>query len=377
MSKRKILYLITKGNWGGAQRYVYDLATSLPQDKFSITVAVGQTGQLIEKLNKKGINTVNTSYLQRDIGLFRELKAFFNTYRLIKKEKPDIIHLNSSKAGGLGAVAAKITGIPKIIFTIHGLPGQEPRPKWQKFLINIFTWLTIVFCHKIITVSAKEARILKSWPLIKNKIFIITNGLPEINFKTKEIARELLLKKINLNKIDNNHLWLGTIAELHPNKDLSTIIKAVALVIDKNPHTILVIIGSGQEKNKLQKLIKQLAKQQNIFLLGSIPEAGSYLKALDIFLLSSVKEGLPYVILEAGQAELATIATTVGGIPEIITDKNNGLLFKPKDINQAVFLITELLAKPNLRQKLGQELKKTITTDFTLKKMVDQTLELY
>ena len=113
--KQKILYLITKSNWGGAQRYVYDLATNLPKEKFDISVVAGGSGPLIQKLNEAKIRTIVFAQLSRDIRTFDDIKTFFMLISLFRKERPDIIHLNSSKIGGLGSVAGRISGDRKSV----------------------------------------------------------------------------------------------------------------------------------------------------------------------------------------------------------------------------------------------------------------------
>jgi len=130
--RRKILFVITKSNWGGAQRYVFDLATNLPKDKFEVVVAFGgtgepgaQTGMLHKKLEGAGVRTITLTYFTRNIFLLFDIRAFFELISLLRKERPDILHLNSSKAGGFGSVAGRVTLIPNIIFTSHGLALQR------------------------------------------------------------------------------------------------------------------------------------------------------------------------------------------------------------------------------------------------------------
>ena len=126
---KKILFVITKSNWGGAQKYVYDLANELhrPNAEFEVAVAFGQEGQLAGKLREAGITTHPIRSLQRDVSVIADIKSFFELLRLFKTQKPDIAHLNSSKVGGLGALAARVAGVPKIIFTVHGWPFWETR----------------------------------------------------------------------------------------------------------------------------------------------------------------------------------------------------------------------------------------------------------
>src|SRR3989344_3387314 len=126
--KGKILYIITKSNWGGAQRYVFDLATRLPKEDFEIAVAHGGNGLLAEKLCTARIRTIKVKKFERNVKLFKDIAVFFELLSLLRRERPDIVHLNSSKAGGIGALSARFTGIKNIIFTSHGLVFDEDRP---------------------------------------------------------------------------------------------------------------------------------------------------------------------------------------------------------------------------------------------------------
>ena len=138
----KVLFVITKSNWGGAQRYVYDLATALLRENYEVAVAVGGQGLLAENLKMAGIRVVGIPHLERDVNFFKELFSTLYLWKIFKSEQPDIIHLNSSKVGGLGAIAARTLKLwdswdrkgtgraewnPRIIFTVHGWGFNERR----------------------------------------------------------------------------------------------------------------------------------------------------------------------------------------------------------------------------------------------------------
>src|SRR3989338_9863030 len=138
--KRKILYVITKGNWGGSQRYLFDMATSLPKNKFDVKVAIGEGGLLKERLLENGIKVISIPALQRDISVMKEIRSFVSLYKIFRTSpRPDVVHLNSSKASALGALAARIAGVPRIVFTAHGWPFKEDRPWVIKWLIYAAT----------------------------------------------------------------------------------------------------------------------------------------------------------------------------------------------------------------------------------------------
>ncbi len=184
VSRKKVCYIITKGVWGGAQKYVYNLATILPKDEFDVLVITGRGKILPEKLEAENIRVRKIESMKRDISVISEVLTFFKLFWIIFKEKPDVIHLNSPKAGGLGAVIGRILFVPKIIYTVHGFAWNEDRKTFDKFLITIFSWITILLCHRTITIAKKEEEQAKNLPLIKDeKVVLIRNGIENINFK--------------------------------------------------------------------------------------------------------------------------------------------------------------------------------------------------
>ena len=174
--KKKILYVITKSNWGGAQRQVFDLATNLPEDKFETAVALGGGGLLKEKLDGAGIRTIAVETLGRDIKIFNDLISFFKIFQIIKKEKPDILHLHSSKVGFLGALIGRLLGIKKIIYTVHGWMFLEKQPQWWTITMRFFSWLTILLTHKTIAVSENDKNASADFIGVKINVFYFYLG---------------------------------------------------------------------------------------------------------------------------------------------------------------------------------------------------------
>ena len=153
--RKKILYVITKSSpMGGAQKAVFEISMAF-KDKFDIAVAAGGDGELFEILKKENIKTFKIGGLGRDVKILNDLSSFISIYKIIKEFKPDIIHLHSPKAGGLGAVAGKLIGVKKIVYTVHGWPFMEERPFWQKKLLEYFSFTTSMLCDKIIVLSFK------------------------------------------------------------------------------------------------------------------------------------------------------------------------------------------------------------------------------
>lgn len=378
--KKKIIFVITKSSWGGAQRYVFDLATTLDKEGYEIIVATGGQKALYQRLKSEGIKVVEIPGMERVFSLPKEIKAFIFLFKLFRKEKPDIIHLNSSKAG-LGALAGRFVGIKKIIFTMHGLAMNETRPKYQKFLIRMVYIVTLIFCHKTIAVSgALKQQAGKELSIVAHKITVIRNGIESPIFITKHEARHLLIKSIIKGKADIKlaSFTIGTISELHPIKGHSYLLEGFRDALYRSALPLyLFIIGDGQENKKIQKQIDDLDLNDHVFMCGHVDNAETILKAFDIFILPSISEGLPYVLQESGYASLPTIASSVGGIPEIIENEKTGLLIRPESAYDITHSILKLVYEPQMRKEIALNLHKNISENFTLEKMVEDTKSVY
>lgn len=371
---KKVMLVITKSNWGGAQRYVYDLATHLKGNLQPIVV-LGGNGLLRKKLEGEGICTVPLSNLERDVKVFRDpTQVLFSLIQIIRKERPDVIHLNSSKAGGIGAFAARLLGVKKIIFTAHGFAFNEQRNLIQKLIIKCAVWLTIVLSHKTICVSENLKKQVTHWPFIKNKLFVIYNGVSAPLFFSKNEAR------MKLREVDGNlsltSLWIGTVAELHPVKGLEYAIEALKH-LSKVADIQYIIAGSGELRSLLEQKIRANNLEKSVILLGHVDDVPRYLKAIDIFLLPSISESFGIAVTEAGLAALPVIASSVGGISEIIENEKDGLLIPPRNPEEIGTALGRLIRNEPLRQTLGNALREKVARKFSKERMVAETLALY
>ncbi len=307
--KKKVLFLITKATWGGAQRYVYDMATNLPSESFVPVVAYGEAGRLKSRLAHADIALYQIPAMRRDMGVISDLLSFFQTLRCIGMEKPDVVHLNSSKAAGLGALAARIARTRRIVFTVHGWPFNEERGRLAKALIYLASWATAVLSHEVIVVSKRdEAQGLGMW-LVAKKIRYVPIGIEPGHLHPRTDAWEFVRSHVTVPPAAADWPRIVTIAELTRNKGLRYSIEALALLKTEGMDALYLIIGDGEERSRLEQLAEELGVRDRIIFAGFISEAASFLKAFDLFLLPSVKEGMPYVLLEAAAAGLPVVTT--------------------------------------------------------------------
>jgi glycosyltransferase involved in cell wall biosynthesis len=374
MRKKQICFVITKSNFGGAQKYVFELATSLDKNTFDVVVALGGHGVLKEKLITSGIEVITIPNLERNISIFKECASFKFLYNLFSERHFDIVHLNSSKIGGLGSLAARLTGVPKIIFTAHGWAFNEDRGFISKVLMKFIYWVIIFLSDKTIAVSQNLKERVIGWPFVSNKIEVIHNGVKEIDFYEKEKSRGIL-SEINP-KIYTNKFLIGTIAELHNIKGLDILIDSIK-ELPENENIQFIIIGEGEKRIELEKQILDSGLENKVILLGFLDNVAKYLKAFDLFVLPSRSEALALVILEAGLAQVPVIATRVGGIPEVISDSKFGKLVSSENKSELSISIQNSIDNYEQTKLTAQNLNQRVQENFSYQKMLNETLRLY
>ena len=411
--RKKLLFIITKSEMGGAQRFLHELVTHLNPEKYDISVAAGSPltggGALFRKLSEKNIKTIKIRNFSNMPGI-KNLLAFFEIFLLIIKTGPDVIYLLSSEAGFSGAIAGSFyrffSRSPrwpalrrrlrqgesfgeagkrlKIIYRIGGWAFKEPRNIIIKKIYLLAEKISAPFKDVIIVNSEFDRQLaIKNKIARPEKIITIYNGiyLNEIKLLPKEQAIKFIESKIvslrEMSRRDKNSILIGTIANFYKNKGLDFLILAAVRIKKSQPNWQFAVIGDGPERLNLEKLIINHKLENNVLLLGSIPDAYKYLKAFDLFVLSSVKEGQPWVILEAMTATLPIVATNIAGIPEMIENEKSGLLVEPADPDALAAAIEKTLNHPSLAHEYAENSLTAVKEKFNLKTMVEKNEKLF
>jgi glycosyltransferase involved in cell wall biosynthesis len=367
----RVLYVITKSNWGGAQRYVYDLATAAGERGHEVRVISGREGELTDRLREAGIAVSPIPSMQRDVRLASDFKVFREISAIIREFKPDVVHGNSSKAGALVALAGRLNGVHRIVFTAHGWAFNEDRPLFQKMLIGLIHYATVLLSHVTISNSEATKRDIRWMPFVGGTIVVVHHGVRPFSLLPRAEARQALAPTLAA------RTWIGAIAELHPVKGLDILIQALEHVLPDYPDLGLVIVGEGEERGYLEHLIKVEGLTDHVVLAGHVQSAPAHLSAFDLFVLPSRSESLGYVLLEAGMAGLPAVGSRVGGIPEILEEGVTGLLVPPNNAHALTNAIKRVLKDTELRTTLGQALHQKVLKDFSPERMLDATFALY
>lgn len=380
LQKKKILFLITQSKYGGAQKYLLALARHFAKNN-EVKIAVGEAGAQDERFFSEaramGIEPIVLKDLIRDISLVKAWDALLEIRKLYVKERPDFVHINSSMAGAIGSCAAwlyrfdPLNRTLRVIYTVHGFVFNEPLPNFKRQVYGLIEKISASWKGALICVSRYDKE-----QGIKNKIapekrmVVIHNGIDTTTpFLSREEARARL-------GIPAATFAIGTIAALYPTKGLTYLLDAIHELAPAEA-VQCVVIGDGPLRETLTQKVNNLGINSKITFKGHLAEAAQYLKAFDVFVLPSLKEGFPYAILEAGLAGIPVIASRVGGIPEIIEHQTNGLLTEAGNAKSIALALQTLHDSPALRSAYATALSKKIRSEFTLERMLYETDKLY
>ncbi|MBU1627585.1 exopolysaccharide biosynthesis polyprenyl glycosylphosphotransferase, partial [bacterium] len=355
------------------QTHLSSLVERLDKRRFEVTVACSFTGPLIDSLKGLGVRVYELQNLVREISLINDFKTTIQLIKFCRKEKFDILHAHSSKAGFLGRIAAYVARVPVIIFSVHGFAFTPENPSVMKKIFTAIEFFCGKISSKVICVSGKDMEYaLKEGILSSDRVSNIANGVDIERFangKGEKIREEFDLKY--------DDIVVGMVTRLVDAKGCREFIESARILFSKHPNIRFLLIGEGPDELNYRDLVTKLELGKKFIFTGLRSDIPDMLAAMDIFVLPSYTEALPYAVIEAMSAGKPVITTSVGGIPELITDGVEGFLLQPKDAKSLVDKIEILLEDEKLRMEFGKAAKKRIKENYFLDKTVNMTTSLY
>ncbi|KQQ97819.1 glycosyltransferase family 4 protein [Deinococcus sp. Leaf326] len=352
-----ILLLITKAERGGAQTHVLELMRL--RDRARITVASGEDGFLLEQARALGLETVVVPQLVAPLDPRRDLAALWALTRLLRRLRPDLVHLHSSKAGLLGRVAARLAGVPAV-FTAHGWAFTEGAGRARRLLAIWSERLAAPLSAAIIAVSDYD-RDLGARLRVAPQARTIHNALPGEPRPGLATARPA------------GPVRFVMVARFAPPKDQGLLLRAAAPLRGAE----VWLIGDGPELETTRALAATLEMGERARFLGSRDDVPELLAQGDVFCLCSHYEGFPISVLEGMRAGLPVIASDVGGVGEAVVDGRTGLLVAHNDVVSWRLALARLLDDPAGRAAMGHAGGERFAAHFTLPHLLERTWAVY
>jgi glycosyltransferase involved in cell wall biosynthesis len=363
-SKMRIGLVITRGDeFGGAQLHVSYIAKYLAQKGYRVDVITGTTGAFTDRLSQQGAKITKITSLSRSVNFFNDFAAVYSLTKLLAQTHFDLVSAHSSKAGFVAALSARLTNTP-VIFTAHSWPFLQGRSPFANQIYRIFSYLTCYMANRVVCVCAHDYELISQSKFITGEKFsVIHNGVPDLSAPVRE-------KKPRDTEASCRLVMVARLA--HP-KDPALLLR----VMSEFRGTSLTLVGDGPGRAALEKLAHHLKIEERVTFIGESPAPERFVATADIVLLITRSEGLPLAVLEGLRAGKPVIATAVGGIPEVITDGDQGFLVKPNCHSDLSSKLRILVHDQSLRNKMGTCARRTYETYFSDKTMLSRTHAIY
>jgi glycosyltransferase involved in cell wall biosynthesis len=357
---KKILYIIPYLSIGGTEKHLLDLIVGFENDyQLFLLAPPGETSEQFRKTK-----AAFYPFPRLDQNLWKGLRAFFkNLKEIINENRIDLIHIHG--AAELMLLVRMVNRKIPVLFTVHGFHGD---------LKAFDYWLCARFCNrfaaKVIAVAKAEEKILLAKGIRRRLIQTILNGVPD--------PRKLEINKPEtLQGLPADRFLIGAIGRLETTKGMNFLIEAFAAVAAKFPRLHLVIVGTGSKESELQEQVAGLQIVDRVTFTGYQPKAHDYLYYFQILVIPSLHEAHPLVLMEGMGQGKPIIATTVGGIPEVIHDGENGLLVSPANSKELAAAMERLLNEYELMAQIGKKARETYESEFTVERMLTETRKVY
>lgn len=373
----KVVHIITKLELGGAQLNTLYTVANLSEDRFTVYLMSGPGGILdSEAAAIQGVSVIFIPELKNDLHPFRSLQAFLQIRRLLKEIKPHIVHTHSSKAGVLGRWAAWSAGVPVILHSIHGFSFSPFLPKWRNFLYRYAERLTSSITTRFIAVSqANIQRGIAAGILGPRDASLIRSGVDLRRFATARADKRTKLRELGINAPENAPI-VTMVACLKPQKAPLDFVRAASHVHAVVPETHFLLAGDGELRPRVEAKIRSLHLEGFFHLLGWRHDVDEILSITDVFVLTSLWEGLPQVYPQALAAGVPVVGTDVDGADEVIHNNINGYLVPPRNITRIAESVVLFLQNKDHREKFSKAAAQCLEA-FDRDRMVEQQEILY
>jgi glycosyltransferase involved in cell wall biosynthesis len=364
LRKIKIIHIITRLDKGGSaentlltvrglDREIYDviLVRGLSVESNMTKDETGAVEKSVREAEREGVRVVTVPSIVRRVSLFCDLKAFFALIKILRHERPDILHTHTSKVGILGRWAAFFARVPIIIHTPHGHVFWGYFNKRERSFYIILEKLTACITDKIIALTDQEKKDYLHFHIAsEDKFSVVHSGINLGKFFNTSVDSAGMKRELG---IPEDNLVVGTAGRLTPIKGQKYLIEVARKIVDIRPDTTFVFLGDGELLNELKNIASRLGIEENVKFLGWRPDVAEVMSVFDVFVLPSLNEGMGRVLVEAMALGKPIVASDVGGIPDLVIHGKNGYLVPVGDVEALAARIKELLDYPVKREEMG------------------------
>ncbi len=373
--KFKILFVIENIFFGGGERAFSQIIRGLDKEKYEVYVVCSKSGEFIEKI-KSSVEIIPFKFRN---GL--SVARIHKLAKIMKEKGIQIVHSQGGRADFFARIAAKIAKVPAVVSTVAMPVEGYDVGLLKKAIYVVLDRFSERFVDKFIVVSeALRMRLVRKHLIPHKKVIKIYNGV-EVNPDVESEIEDVRNKIMHEFMIPQNTVLVGTIGRLVWQKGLPYFIQAIRHIANSKWQMVdkikYLIVGEGKERKNLELKIKKLGLSSRVIFTGFRKDVKEILSALDIFVLPSIREGQPIILLEAMAMSKPIVATDIEGVNETVVDDLTGILVQPKDSSALAEAIVSLLKDSKKAQEMGQMARKAVEEKFNIEDKIKQHEQLY
>ncbi|MDZ7373701.1 MAG: glycosyltransferase family 4 protein [candidate division KSB1 bacterium] len=379
MDRVRVLHIITRLISGGADENTIFNVEGLDHSRYQVDLAAGEPSEPDVVARLQRTRFLSLPHLQRELRPGKDVLAFWEAVRLIRSHHYQLVHTHEAKAGIVGRLAARYCGVPIIVHTLHGITFHRHLRLPVRALYLALERLAGRWTDLFICVGEDLRQTYIANGIGEPERFVvIRSGFDLARFheasRQREVHRRALRERLGL---PPGTRIVGTAARLEQRKGVQFLLQAARFLRQSHPDVHFTIAGRGPYAPRLLQLATKLGLSDRVHFLGHVHDIDAYLAALDIFVLSSLWEGLPRAVVQARAVGLPVIGFEVEGIREVVRDGQNGFVVPSRDVKGLAQKIDLLLSDPELAQNLGRYDDATHLEQWDRRRMVSEIQALY
>jgi glycosyltransferase involved in cell wall biosynthesis len=374
--KTRVLHLITRLELGGAQQNTLYCTANHDRGLFDVELIAGTGGDLDDEAREVTDATVQlVPWLRHEIDPWHDVEALFRLRSYMAERQIDVVHTHSSKAGILGRIAAHLAGVPLVVHTVHGWSFNDTQSRMRRRAYVALERLAAGFTDRIVVVSSKNREKGLSLGIGRpDRYEVVHSGIDVDGFRQPATDRASVRRSLGY---EPDHVVVGTVACLKPQKAPIDFVRAAAEAYSRDDRLRFFIAGDGPLRPAVEAEIARLGLGGVVQLLGWRRDVVDLFHAMDLFLLTSLFEGLPRSVLQAMAARVPVVATDVDGTPEVVRNQRTGLLIPPARPDVASRALLDLIGDAELRNRCIDRADALLTREFEIRQMVRRLDRLY
>ena len=368
---------------GGPALHVSYLSAGLRDRGYETTLVAGSVSRGEQSMayvaEELGVPVVTIPHLHREISPLRDLLATARLARIMRSERPTILHTHTAKAGAVGRMAALLAGRARPPIIVHTFHGHVLRGYFGRFWTGVFRLLERMLAHitdALVAVSPEvrdELVALGVAPASKFRVIRLGIAL-DTRIPADDAARAETRRVMG---IPDGRFVVGWIGRMTGVKRTDVLLRGFRALREDGVDAVLCMVGDGPDRESVEQLADELGIVRECLFTGYQEDVGPFFAAFDVFVLPSGNEGTPVTAIEALAAGCPVVATRVGGVPDVVTDGEDGFLVSPAAVDELAGRLGELARDPDLRARMGASGRERMRTRYSVDRLIDDTDRLY